>query len=101
MTLGHRHGSAGAVNLDDILYRYFGTASAQSLSPDVRAAGLEKMLVDFGLSRDRGQRFALWSVLYMHGAAPDLDVAFPNPDDRDAARTLMDMMAAAEDRLEP
>jgi hypothetical protein len=30
----------------------------------------------------------------MLDAAPDLDVAFEDPADRDAARTMMDMLAA-------
>jgi hypothetical protein len=89
------------MNFDDLFYRYFGTNSAESLPESARAAGIEKMQVDFGLSRDRGQRFALWSVLYMLGAAPDLDVAFPDPADRDAARNFMDLMAEADERLDP
>jgi hypothetical protein len=32
----------------------------------------------------------------MLGSSPDLDVAFKNPNDRDAARTFMDMLAAGE-----
>ena len=87
------------MNFDDLFYRYFGTSSTESLSEGARAAGIEKMQVDFGLSRDRGQRFALWAVLYMLGAAPDLDVAFPDPDDRNAARNLMDLMAEADEQL--
>ncbi len=87
----------GAVmDFDDLLSRYFGTAALGELTPAAREAGVERMLVDFGLSRDRGQRFALWSVLYLLGAGPDLEAAFPDPADRDAARTFMDMMAAAD-----
>ena len=89
------------MNFDDLFYRYFGTTSAEPLPEGARAAGIEKMQVDLGLSRDRGQRFALWSVLHMLGAAPDLDVAFTEPADRDAARNFMDLMAEADDRLVP
>jgi hypothetical protein len=32
----------------------------------------------------------------MLGSAPDLDVAFKDPNDRDAARAFMDMLAAGE-----
>jgi hypothetical protein len=53
------------------------------------------MRVDFGMTTDRGQRFALWSLLMVLGDAPDLDVAFADADDREAARNLMDMLAAA------
>lgn len=82
------------MNLDDLLTRYFGTATLDDLAPGARAAGVERMLVDLGLSRDRGHRFALWSLLHMLDAAPDLDVAFPDPADRDAARNFMDLLAA-------
>ena len=83
------------MQFEDLLYQYFGTRSLDQLTEASRLDGVEKMQVDLGLSRDRGQRFALWSVLYLLDAAPDLDVAFPDPDDRDAARNFMDLMARA------
>lgn len=85
------------MNLDDLLRRYFGTADIADASPAMQAAGLDRLRVDFGLSTDRQQRFALWSVLYMLGHAPDLDVAFKDHADREAARDLMDLLAASED----
>jgi len=33
----------------------------------------------------------LWTLMFTLGAAPDLDVAFPDPADRDAARTLIEL----------
>ncbi|KLE34713.1 hypothetical protein [Aurantiacibacter luteus] len=86
------------MQFDDLLYRYFGTRSLEQLSPAALASGIEQMQVDLGLATDRGQRFALWSVLNAFGAAPDLDVAFPDADDREAARNLMDLAARAEER---
>ena len=50
------------------------------------------MRVDFGLEQDRARRFALWSLLYMLGAAPDLDIAFKDEADRNAARDFMEMI---------
>lgn len=88
------------MNLDDLLMRYFGTATLDDLAEGARAAGVERMLVDLGLSRDRGHRFALWSLLHMLDAAPDLEVAFPDPADRDAARNLMDLLAATDGMTE-
>jgi hypothetical protein len=79
------------MDLDDQLREYFGTANLAEIPPQALAAGMERMRVDLGLERDRGRRFALWTVLYMLGDAPDLDVAFPDERDRDAARTFMDM----------
>lgn len=85
------------MDLDDQLRRYFGTADLSEVSPAVQADGLDRMRVDFGLETDRARRFALWSLLYMLGQAPDLDVAFKDEADREAARNLMDLMAASEE----
>lgn len=84
------------MNLDDLLMRYFGTSFLDDLPEGARAAGVEKVLVDFGLSRDSGHRFALWTLLHMLDAAPDLDVAYPDPSDRAVARNFMDLLAASE-----
>jgi len=79
------------MDFDDQLQRYFGTRDLASLSPDALAGGIDRMRVEFGLEKDRGRRFALWALLHMLGAAPDLDVAFKDPADRDAARNFMDL----------
>lgn len=80
------------MNLDDILYRYFATTDPSALPPQVQAAGIERILVDFGLEQDSGKRFALWSVLLMFAAAPDPESAFEDPQDREAARNLMELL---------
>ena len=80
------------MDLDDLLHRYFGTTDLTDASPAVRAAGVERLRVEFGLETDRGRRFALWALLYQLGEAPDLDVAFKEPTDRDAARNLMELL---------
>ena len=79
------------MDFDDQLRRYFGTADLPSLSPEALAAGIERMQVELGLEKDRGRRFALWALMHMLGAAPDLDVAFKSEEDRDAARAFMDL----------
>ncbi|HEX8442191.1 MAG TPA: hypothetical protein VF631_00940 [Allosphingosinicella sp.] len=86
------------MNLDDLLQRYFGTPDPSQASPEVQAAGLDRLRVDFGLEADRPRRFALWSLLYMLGQAPELDVAFKEEADREAARNLMDLLSASEER---
>ena len=83
------------MDFDDLLQRYFGTSDLAEASPAVQAAGVDRLRVDFGLETDRGRKFALWSLLYLLGQAPDLDVAFKDEADREAARDLMDMLAAA------
>jgi hypothetical protein len=85
------------MDFDDLLQRYFGTSDIAEASPAVQAAGLDRLRVDFGLETDRGRKFALWSLLYLLGHAPDLDVAFKDEADREAARNLMDLLAAAGD----
>ena len=84
------------MNLDDQMRRYFGTGDLAGVEPAALAAGIERMQVDLGLEKDRGRRFALWALLHMLGAAPDLDVAFEDPRDRDAARDFMDLADRAE-----
>lgn len=79
------------MDFDDQLRRYFGTAELAGLPAEALAAGLERVQVDFGLEKDRGRRFALWALMHMLGAAPDLDVAFADPADRDAARAFMEL----------
>ena len=84
------------MDFDDLLQRYFGTSDLAEASPAVQASGLDRLLVDLGLEQDRGRRFALWSLLYLLGSAPDLDTAFKDEADREAARNFMDLMAASE-----
>lgn len=84
------------MDLDDQMRRYFGTTEIAAVPAPALAAGIEHMRVDLGLEKDRSRRFALWALLYMLDAAPDLDVAFKDRADRDAARTFMDMAAVGD-----
>lgn len=79
------------MTLEDQLRRYFGTADFAAIPPSALDAGIERMKVDLGLEKDRGNRFALWALLHMLGAAPDLDVAFMDETEREAARNFMDL----------
>jgi len=83
--------------LDDQLRHYFGTDDIAAVPPAALAAGTERLRVDFGLQKDRGRRFAMWALLHMLGAAPDLDVAFKDEADRDAARTFMELAETQAD----
>lgn len=85
------------MDLDDQIRRYFGSTDIAALPPGALDAGIERMRVDFGLEKDRPRRFALWALMHMLGVAPDLDVAFKDEADRDAARTFMDLAAREED----
>lgn len=79
------------MHFDDQLLRYFGTTDLDTLPAPTIEAGIDRMQVDLGLEEDRGRRFALWSLLYLLGNAPDLDVAFEDAADREAARNFMDL----------
>jgi hypothetical protein len=83
------------MNLDDQIRRYFGTSSLGTVTPEALQAGIEHMKVDLGLTKDRGERFALWALLHTLGAAPDLDVVFETEADREAARNFMDLIDGA------
>ncbi|WP_374408363.1 hypothetical protein [Pelagerythrobacter sp.] len=83
------------MEFDDLLRRYFGTGDFASVAPAALAAGVERCQVDLGLETDQGKRFALWAMLYMLGAAPELSEVFDDPAAREAARDFMDMIDAA------
>lgn len=84
------------MQFDDQLRRYFGSTDLDGLTPDALVAGMERMRVDLGLEKDRGRRFALWSLLFLLGDAPDLDATFEEPADRDAARNFMELAEKGE-----
>jgi hypothetical protein len=80
------------MDFQDLLLRYFGKTEIEDVEPGALGAGLEHMRVDLGLTTNAGHRFALWTLMYMLGGAPDLDVAFKDEAKRDAARNFMDMV---------
>lgn len=79
------------MDFHDLLIRYFGQADIEALPSSALDAGMDRMRVDFGLEQHAGRRFGLWTLMYMLGNAPDIDVAFKDATDRDAARDFMDM----------
>jgi hypothetical protein len=83
------------MDFDDQLRRYFGTLDLSTIAPTTLETGIDRMRVDFGMEKDKGRRFALWTLMFMFGSAPDLDVAFDNEADRNTARDFMDMMDKA------
>jgi hypothetical protein len=79
------------MDFDQLLVRFFGTAEIDTLGEEQLLAGLDRLRLQFGLEKDGGRRFALWCLLYMLGAAPELDDAFEDEGDKEAARDFMDM----------
>ncbi|WP_294392058.1 hypothetical protein [uncultured Sphingomonas sp.] len=82
------------MDFDQLLVRFFGTDDFASMSEEQLVSGVERVRLQFGLERDSGRRFALWCLMYMLGVAPDLESAFEDEDDREAARDFMDMADA-------
>lgn len=78
------------MDFDQLLVGFFGTDEIADLPPEQLSDGIDRLRVQLGLERDGGRRFALWCLAYMLGVAPDLDVAFADEADRDAARDFMD-----------
>ncbi|KQN19290.1 hypothetical protein ASE86_12325 [Sphingomonas sp. Leaf33] len=85
------------MDFDQLLVRFFNTTEIQDLPPEQVAAGVDRLRLQFGLEKDSGRRFALWCLMFMLGIAPDIDEAFEDPEDRDAAR---DFMEAAEEEMD-
>jgi hypothetical protein len=81
-----------SMNFDDQIRRYFGTSNLASVPPEALNAGIEHMKVDLGLTKERGERFALWALLHTLGSAPGLDVVFESDAEREAARNFMDLL---------
>lgn len=79
------------MDFDQLLIRFFGTEDFATLPPEQLVSGIDRLRLQFGLEKDSGRRFGFWCLLYMLGAAPDLDVAFKDEEDREAARDFMDM----------
>lgn len=79
------------MDFDQLLVRFFGTADIATLSPDQLVGGIDRLRLQFGLEKDSGRRFGYWCLLYMLGAAPDLENSFKDEGDREAARDFMDM----------
>ena len=82
MTLRARGRYGSAMDFDRLLMAFFGTDDLSALPSDQVLAGAERLRVELGLERDGGRRFALWCLLYMLGAAPDLDVTFEDEGDQ-------------------
>lgn len=78
------------MDFDQLLVQFFGTEDIDTLSPDQLLAGVERLRLQFGLEKDSGRRFGLWCMMFMLGAAPDLETAFEDEADREAARDFMD-----------
>jgi hypothetical protein len=79
------------MDFDQLLVHFFGTEDISTLPPEQIVAGSNRLRLQFAMEKDEGRRFGLWCLMYMLGCAPDLDEAFEDEEEREAARDFMDM----------
>lgn len=58
------------MELDGLLYHFFGTEDPATLTETEFAAGIERLRIGFGVEREPSRRFALWALLESFDAAP-------------------------------
>jgi hypothetical protein len=73
------------MDLGALLHHYFGTDELDALDEAALLAGAERLAIDFGVEREPGRRFALWSLMHGLDIAPDPATAFKTPREREAA----------------
>ncbi len=78
---------ARGMELDTLLRHYFDTTDLATLDEGAFERGVERLGTAFGMEKEPGRRFALWSLLHTLGDAPDPAVAFKDPRERRAAET--------------
>jgi hypothetical protein len=88
------------MDFDQLLVRFFGTQDIDTLAPDALVAGLNRLRLQFSMEKDAEQRFGYWCLLYMLGAAPEIEDAFASEDDREAAREFAEELDAEMDEDE-
>lgn len=88
------------MDFDQLLVRFFGTADIDGLAPDALVAGLNRLRLQFSMEKDDEKRFGLWCLMYMLGAAPEIEDAFADEGDREAAREFAEELDAEMDEDE-
>ncbi|MEG3164189.1 hypothetical protein U1701_06240 [Sphingomonas sp. PB2P19] len=88
------------MDLDALLYHYFGTTDLEALDQNAVDVGIDRVAVAFGTEREAGRRFALWALLHAFGHAPDPRVAFKSPREREAAAMYARAAAGAEQAID-
>jgi hypothetical protein len=86
------------MDLDALLYHYFGVDDLEAIRADAFATGRERLGIDLGIERDPGRRFALWALMHGLGIAPEPIDTFKNPRERQAAETYARLAARTPDQ---
>ncbi|MBN8502634.1 MAG: hypothetical protein J0M19_16030 [Sphingomonadales bacterium] len=58
------------MDLAALIRHFFGTDDPATLTEAEFARGLEQLRIGFGVEREPGRKFALWSLLHAFDAAP-------------------------------
>ena len=58
------------MDLDALIEHFFETADPSALSPAEYDRGIERLGIAFGVEREPGRKFALWSLMEALGIAP-------------------------------
>ncbi len=78
------------MDLDALLLHFFETEDPGTLTEAEFALGLERLKIGFGVEREPGRRFALWTLLEGLGEAPLPAEAFTKePQLKDAAEAYL------------
>jgi hypothetical protein len=78
------------MDLEALLVHFFGTDDPATLTDDAFERAIERLKIGFGVERDAGRKFALWTLLHAFDMAPFPAEAFPKDPK---------LKAAAEDYL--
>lgn len=81
------------MDIDALLHHYFETDDPDAIPPAQLAAGQERLAIDFGVEREPGRRFALWTLMEVFGTAPPPAQAFAK--DPALRRAAEDYLTAA------
>ncbi len=77
------------MDIDALLLHYFGSDDPDTVQPHQLALGKERLAIDFGVEREPGRRFALWTLMEVFGIAPTPADAFKDPALRRAAEDYL------------
>lgn len=78
------------MDLDALIHHFFETDDPATLTAAEFDLGIERLKIGFGVEREPGRKFALWTLLHTFDAAPYPADAFPKDPK---------LKAAAEDYL--
>jgi hypothetical protein len=83
------------MDIDVLLMHYFGTDDPDLVSTTTLGIGKQRLAIDFGVERDPGRRFALWTLMDVFAAAPPPAEAFAEPEEAGLRRAAEEYLTAA------